>query len=51
MTYSIYKTRGLWRIARIIDDKPHEIAQFKTKKQAVLTARLLAGPCGHVVQF
>ena len=51
MTYSISKARGFWRIARIENDKPNEIAKFKRKKEALLTARLLAGPCGHVIQF
>jgi len=48
MNYSIYKTKGAWRLARIINSKPHEIANFKSKKEAILTARLLAGPLGSI---
>lgn len=50
MIYSVFKRDGAWRLARVIDGRPHEIATYPTRKAAILTARLLAGRYGQIVE-
>lgn len=50
MIYSVFKRQGIWRLARVINGAPHEIATYPTRKAALLTAQLLAGRHGHIVE-
>lgn len=50
MVYTIHKRGNAWRLCRVTDEGvAHEIAKYKTRKQARVTAWLLAGPCGTVI--
>lgn len=50
MSYVVYKlSSGKWCIYRRDGYASHCIAShYKTKKQAMVAARLLAGPCGLI---
>lgn len=50
MIYSIFKRDGKWRLARVINGAPHEIATYPTRKAALLTAQLLAGRYGQIME-
>jgi hypothetical protein len=41
--YSIGRLRGAWTIFRLTNGRAYEIASFPTRKEALMTAKLLAG--------
>jgi len=51
MTYLVYKIGPrAWRVYFRDARESYRIADYKTRKAALLAARLLAGRCGHVVK-
>lgn len=50
--YHVYKEApARWAVSHVYSSGSYFIlARYRTRKQAITAARLLAGPCGHVVQ-
>ena len=51
MKYAVQKKDGAWRLFHVIYGVPHQIATYPTRKAALLTARLLAGPYGEITEL